>query len=230
MFLTVSLHNSQFFSLLVRKTGLFNIVHQTLTGTGTAFAGQFTVVGHPATHGSPTSSTPQDLISPMRHMRHNNSCMRAAALAALACLATAAPASATILITEINSNGTGGDFFELYNSGSTPAGGGATTTSPLRRPCLRPLAAGHWHRLSIPSRSLPVKWPSYRRETISPRPPRSGDRPRRRLRFARRGAFRRPCLCSRGPATERGLGAATASCCTMRLGTLRLQRSTESLR
>ena len=56
----------------------------------------------------------------MRHMRHNNSCMRAAALAALACLATAAPASATILITEINSNGTGGDFFELYNSGSTP--------------------------------------------------------------------------------------------------------------
>lgn len=56
----------------------------------------------------------------MRHMRHNNSCMRAASLAALACLATAAPASATILITEINSNGTGGDFFELYNSGSTP--------------------------------------------------------------------------------------------------------------
>ena len=52
-------------------------------------------------------------------MRHNNSCMRAAALAALACLATAAPASATILITEINSNGTGGDFFELDNSGST---------------------------------------------------------------------------------------------------------------
>ncbi|MFM8494237.1 MAG: lamin tail domain-containing protein [Planctomycetia bacterium] len=29
-------------------------------------------------------------------------------------------ATAAILITEINSNGTGGDFFELYNSGSTP--------------------------------------------------------------------------------------------------------------
>lgn len=41
------------------------------------------------------------------------------ALAALACLATAAPASATILISEVNSNGTGGDFFELYNYGGS---------------------------------------------------------------------------------------------------------------
>lgn len=31
----------------------------------------------------------------------------------------ATPASATILITEINSNGTGGDFFEIYNSGGS---------------------------------------------------------------------------------------------------------------
>jgi hypothetical protein len=42
------------------------------------------------------------------------------ALAALACLATAAPASATILISEINSNAaSGGDFFELYNAGAS---------------------------------------------------------------------------------------------------------------
>jgi|688.fasta_scaffold743435_1 hypothetical protein len=42
------------------------------------------------------------------------------ALAALACLATAAPASATILISEINSNAAvGGDFFELYNAGAS---------------------------------------------------------------------------------------------------------------
>jgi hypothetical protein len=42
------------------------------------------------------------------------------ALAALACLAMAAPASATILISEINSNATsGGDFFELYNAGAS---------------------------------------------------------------------------------------------------------------
>ena len=32
---------------------------------------------------------------------------------------SAASARATLLITEINSNGTGGDFFELYNSGTT---------------------------------------------------------------------------------------------------------------
>lgn len=42
------------------------------------------------------------------------------ALAALACLVTAAPASATILISEINSNASsGGDFFELYNAGAS---------------------------------------------------------------------------------------------------------------
>jgi len=41
------------------------------------------------------------------------------ALAALACVATAGPASASILITEVNSNGTGGDFFELYNYGAS---------------------------------------------------------------------------------------------------------------
>jgi hypothetical protein len=42
------------------------------------------------------------------------------ALAALACLTTAAPASATILISEINSNpAVGGDFFELYNAGAS---------------------------------------------------------------------------------------------------------------
>lgn len=41
-----------------------------------------------------------------------------AAAAALAAL-VATPAQATILITEINSNGTGGDFFELYNYGSS---------------------------------------------------------------------------------------------------------------
>ncbi|MEX0687966.1 MAG: lamin tail domain-containing protein [Pirellulales bacterium] len=41
------------------------------------------------------------------------------ALAALALVAAAAPASATILITEVNSNGTGGDFFELYNYGES---------------------------------------------------------------------------------------------------------------
>lgn len=39
----------------------------------------------------------------------------AAVLVALA----SSPASAVILISEINSNGTGGDFFELYNSGSS---------------------------------------------------------------------------------------------------------------
>jgi len=32
---------------------------------------------------------------------------------------SAAAANATVLITEINSNGTGGDFFEIYNSGAT---------------------------------------------------------------------------------------------------------------
>jgi hypothetical protein len=41
------------------------------------------------------------------------------AATALACVATAGPASASVLITEVNSNGTGGDFFELYNYGES---------------------------------------------------------------------------------------------------------------
>jgi hypothetical protein len=41
------------------------------------------------------------------------------AATALACVAAATPASAGILITEVNSNGTGGDFFELYNYGES---------------------------------------------------------------------------------------------------------------
>lgn len=41
------------------------------------------------------------------------------ALTALACVAAAAPASASVLVTEVNSNGAGGDFFELYNYGET---------------------------------------------------------------------------------------------------------------
>jgi len=40
------------------------------------------------------------------------------AVAALACVA-AASASASVLITEVNSNGTGGDFYELYNYGAS---------------------------------------------------------------------------------------------------------------
>jgi hypothetical protein len=118
LLLTVSLRNSQFFSLLVRKTGLFNIVHQTLTGTGTAFAVLFTAAGHPATHGSPIFNT----SGPRSPMRHNtNSWMRAATLAAFAAFSVhCLPAYAGILITEVNSNGTGGDFFELYNYGQAP--------------------------------------------------------------------------------------------------------------
>ncbi len=43
-----------------------------------------------------------------------------ATLLAMCAVAISGPvAHATILITEINSNGTGGDFFEIYNSGAT---------------------------------------------------------------------------------------------------------------
>ena len=58
----------------------------------------------------------------MRHMRHNrNSWMRVAALAALAAFSVPGlPAHAGILLTEVNSNGTGGDFFELHNYGQAP--------------------------------------------------------------------------------------------------------------
>jgi len=42
-----------------------------------------------------------------------------AVLGIVAIAISAASARATLLITEINSNGTGGDFFELYNSGTT---------------------------------------------------------------------------------------------------------------
>jgi len=54
-------------------------------------------------------------------MRHNrNTWMRATALAALAAFSVPGlPAHAGILITEVNSNGTGGDFFELYNYGGS---------------------------------------------------------------------------------------------------------------
>lgn len=38
---------------------------------------------------------------------------------AAALLAGASHAPAQILISEINSNGTGGDFFEIYNAGSS---------------------------------------------------------------------------------------------------------------
>jgi hypothetical protein len=41
------------------------------------------------------------------------------AITAIACAATAGSASAAILITEVNSNGAGGDFFELYNYGGS---------------------------------------------------------------------------------------------------------------
>jgi len=41
------------------------------------------------------------------------------AFAALACIAVAASAPASVLISEVNSNGTGGDFFELYNYGES---------------------------------------------------------------------------------------------------------------
>jgi len=48
-------------------------------------------------------------------MNHLKSSILTAALA----LVTLSSANATILITEINSNGTGGDFFEIYNTGSS---------------------------------------------------------------------------------------------------------------
>ena len=43
----------------------------------------------------------------------------AALLAVAATSGPVSPARATVLITEINSNGAGGDFFEIYNSGNT---------------------------------------------------------------------------------------------------------------
>lgn len=42
------------------------------------------------------------------------------AFAALACIAAAATAPASVLISEVNSNGVGGDFFEIYNYGQGP--------------------------------------------------------------------------------------------------------------
>ncbi len=41
------------------------------------------------------------------------------AFAALACIAAAASAPASVLISEVNSNGVGGDFFEIYNYGGS---------------------------------------------------------------------------------------------------------------
>jgi hypothetical protein len=47
------------------------------------------------------------------------SCTFAALLAVAAISGPVSSARATVLITEINSNGTGGDFFEIYNSGNS---------------------------------------------------------------------------------------------------------------
>lgn len=47
------------------------------------------------------------------------SCTFAALLVVAAISGPVSSARATVLITEINSNGTGGDFFEIYNSGSS---------------------------------------------------------------------------------------------------------------